>query len=498
MFAVTGTREKRKRSRLWARTQSAIALIAATALLVLTIGTVARASSQSQRTDATTIAVAWVTVLATAFLGRRSAKSDDQRTAETIGAFVTLPGTPRGEPAPPPPPDPPPAAPSQAASPPAPAAVTAPAAEPEGRKNDEPWFEALLEFAQDTLGALQGDRLRTLIAQKLPALVGREDIWVVANPGAHQQVILPHHPDSDQPRAILGDEPRQWATFPLKADGQTVGVLGLGLETRGITAREWRMLNALAGVLGRALKTSEAFESMREATLVDPLTGCATRAEGMRRFEAELRRAERSKTSLAVLMIDLDHFKSINDRYGHNTGDAVLSAVGETLLSTLRASDIRSRWGGEEFLVVLPESTIERASSAAESLRLRIGGTTVRDGPHSVRVTTSIGITIARPGETDIPRLLGRADTALYQAKSEGRNRVMVALADSKGTIPAAPAFTPETPVAHPAAHAPSPAARDRRDAPYADRRSGMGRRRTDLIAGPWTGRAEEPGGRRN
>ncbi|HET7696009.1 MAG TPA: sensor domain-containing diguanylate cyclase [Vicinamibacterales bacterium] len=357
------------------------------------------------------------------------------------------------------------------------------------RRAEEPWLETLLEFAQEALGALQGDRLRTLIAQRLPALTGREDVWVVAQIGAHQQVILPQRPGRD-PRRMISDEPRQWATFPLKADGQTVGVMGLEAGQRGITAREWRMLTSLSGVLGRALKTSEAFELMREATLVDPLTGCATRAEGLRRFEAELRRAERSKTSLAVLMIDLDHFKSINDRYGHNTGDAVLSAVGETLLGTLRASDIRSRWGGEEFLVVLPESTIERASSAAESLRQRIAATTVRDGTHTVGVTTSIGITIARPGETDIPRLLGRADAALYQAKSDGRNRVMIALADQKTTVPpAAPASTaPAPPRSEPPSGTVPAHARERRNPSQTDRRSGSGRRRTDLIAGPWAG----------
>ena len=374
-----------------------------------------------------------------------------------------------------------------------------PPSPPDDGRQDEPWFEALLEFAQDALGALQADRLRMLVAQRLPALVGREDVWVVGNTGAHQQVILPQR--AGRERKMISDEPRQWATFPLKADGQTVGVLGLELGHRGITAREWRMLTALSGVLARALKTSEAFETMREATLVDPLTGCATRAEGLRRFEAELRRAERSKTSLAVLMIDLDHFKSINDRYGHNTGDAVLSAVGETLLGTLRASDIRSRWGGEEFLVVLPESTIERASSAAESLRQRIAATAVRDGGHAVRVTTSIGITITRPGETDIPRLLGRADAALYQAKSEGRNRVMIALGDQKTGIPASSASPSTAPAgAPPAASAPPgqpgpneppsgtvPAhARDRRSVVQTDRRSGFGRRRTDLVTGPW------------
>ena len=453
------------------RTQSVIALLAAGGLLALTIASVVRASSPSLLSDAMTMIVAWVAVLASALLGRQrsteGAPTGEIPTAAAAPVLAAIPQPPQ------PAPDPPPAA-----TPPAIPELV------EGRKNDEPWFEALLEFAQDTLSALQGDRLRLLISQKLPGLVGRENVWVVANPGTHQQVILPHRSEGEPGRLMLGDEPRQWATFPLKAEGQTVGVLGVELGSRGITAREWRMLTTVAGVLGRALKTSEAFEAMREATLVDPLTGCATRAEGMRRFEAELRRAERSKTSVAVLMIDLDHFKSINDRYGHNTGDAVLSSVGETLLGTLRASDIRSRWGGEEFLVVLPESTIERASTAAESLRQRIASATVRDGGHTVRVTTSIGITIARPGETDIPRLLGRADAALYQAKSEGRDRVMVSLGDHKGAVPATSPSSGEPP---PAVAPPAPP-RDRRETLPIDRRTGMGRRRTDLIAGPWTG----------
>jgi diguanylate cyclase (GGDEF)-like protein len=446
------------------RPQSAAALLAAGGLLILAIAMVVRASAL---VEPVTMITASATVLASAFLGRqRSGAGGDRIDPSESAAGGAHAGTPDAQPA----------TPARAVQPNPPAAP-----DPvDASRQDEPWFEALLEFAKDTLGALQGDRLRQLIAQKLPALVGRDDVWVVANPGAHQQVILPQRLDHEQ-RRMLSDEPRQWATFPLKADGLTVGVLGIELGNRGITAREWRMLNALAGVLGRALKTSEAFEAMREATLVDPLTGCATRAEGMRRFEAELRRAERSKTSLAVLMIDLDHFKSINDRFGHNTGDAVLSVVGETLLGTLRASDIRSRWGGEEFLVVLPESTIERASSAAESLRQRIAAAAVRDGNNTVRVTTSIGITIGRPGETDIPRLLGRADTALYQAKSEGRNRVMISLGDQKGSQPVTPPAANEPPSGTVPAHA-----RDRRGQTHTDRRSGMGRRRTDLIAGPW------------
>jgi diguanylate cyclase (GGDEF)-like protein len=455
------------------RTQSVVALLAAGGLLALTITSVLRASSPTQLSQGVTMILAWVAVLASALLARqRSLAAPPAEPPRFDGAspsaaplFQDMRDLSHSPP-PPGPPDPrePPPPPIEPAS-------------------DEPWFDALLEFAQETLGALQSDRLRLLIAQKLPALVGRDEVWVVARPGGQPHVILPTRTEREHPAIMLSEQARTWATFPLKADGQTVGVLGMELSAEAVTARERRMLAAVSGVLARALKASEAFEAMREATLVDPLTGCATRAEGMRRFEAELRRAERSKSSLAVLMLDLDHFKGINDRYGHATGDAVLSAVGEMLLSTLRASDIRCRWGGEEFLVVLPESTIDRARSAAEALRQRIANAAVREGSHTVRVTTSIGITLTRPGEVDMPRLLNRADAALYQAKSHGRNRIRVVLGDFKGHMIAAPPFPGSDPTA--ASQRTGP---ERRDPSKPDRRKSYGRRRNDVISGPWMG----------
>ena len=435
------------------RTESVVALLAGGGLLALTLTAVVRASSQSQITETLMMIFAWIAVLGSALLARQRSRSPAADAAAPQGGTVgPHPFNP------PPSPDPVP-------------------------KHDEPWFDALLEFAQEALGSLQSDRLRLLIAQKLPSLVGRKrkDVWVVTTFGGQQQVILPTRVERDQPSAILGDEPRQWATFPLKAEGQTIGVLGIELANAGLTARDRRMIAAVSGVLARALKTSDAFEAMREATLVDPLTVFATRAEGLRRFEAELRRAERSKSSLAVMMLDLDHFKGINDRYGHNTGDAMLSAVGETLLGTLRASDIRCRWGGEEFLVVLPESTIDRARAAAESLRQRIANAAAHAGSHTVRTTTSIGITIARPGETDISRLLGRADAALYQAKSEGRNRIMAVLGDTGQVVSGGPYPANEPTSGSSPANPP-----ERRDQSRGDRRLSYGRRRTDAIAGPW------------
>jgi diguanylate cyclase (GGDEF)-like protein len=216
-------------------------------------------------------------------------------------------------------------------------------------------------------------------------------------------------------------------TFPMKVNGQVIGVLGVGVQEGGLPERERRSLTLLADLVGQSLQTANAFALMREASLADALTGCATRAEGLRRFEAELRRAERARTSLAVLMLDLDHFKRINDRFGHNTGDAVLSAIGGMLNKTLRASDIRCRWGGEEFLLVLTESNAERARRVCEALRGRIEATPVPAGGQALQVTASIGVTLTRPGELDLQKLIARADAALYRAKDLGRNRVELA-----------------------------------------------------------------------
>jgi diguanylate cyclase (GGDEF)-like protein len=271
----------------------------------------------------------------------------------------------------------------------------------------------------------------------------------------------------------------------MKAEGRTVGVLGVGVSAGELPERETRVLEAVAAILARSLKTAHAFDAMRRATIVDQLTGCATRTEGLRRLEAELRRAERSRTSIAVLMLDLDHFKSINDRFGHNAGDKVLSAVGQLLLGTLRASDVRCRWGGEEFLIVLPESSVGRAQRASEALRERIAGAQISAGDHTVHLTVSIGVTVSRPGETDIQKLVERADAALYRAKSAGRNRVKVVLGDFRGE-----AVASGNPFQAAAALATRWTGPERRSQAQGDRRRvpSPGRRRTDpgLIEGPW------------
>jgi hypothetical protein len=158
--------------------------------------------------------------------------------------------------------------------------------------------------------------------------------------------------------------------------------------------------------------------------------------------------------------------------------------VGEALLTTLRASDVRCRWGGEEFLLALPDSNVERAQRAAEKLRRQIARTPIGAGDRVVRVTASIGLTLSDLGETDMEQLLMRADAALYDAKRTGRNRISVVL---PGTD--LPAAAPAAPVAAPQLLEKPWAGAERRDVRRRDRRRvpSPGRRATDAaLAGRW------------
>lgn len=453
-------------------TPSVVALLAALALIALTIAAVLRPSDLTPWPIGVLAAV-WIAVLAAALVAVDRARGDEDDDGDTVVVPV----------APPPPPTPP-------AEPPRPGAHES---------------GMLLEFARELHGILESDRLRLLIGRRLPAIVGRQDVWVVARFGDRQQIIVPPGASEAESLTMISDQARQWATYPMKSDGRTVGVLGTAVPPWGLSGRDHHLLESVAGLVGQALSTADAFETIREASLVDQLTGCAMRAEGVRRFQAELRRADRSRTSLAVMMLDLDHFKSINDRFGHEAGDNVLSAVGQTLLTTLRASDVRCRWGGEEFLLVLPDSNGERARRAAEKLRQRIADTPARSGERIISVTASIGVTLTQPGDTEIQPLLARADAALYQAKSLGRNRVRFVM-NGQGPQRRASDRRPVPADSHPGepqaqalrgTNGPTPSSEgnqwngpERRDGSRRDRRRfpGPGRRWSDkeVVDGPW------------
>ena len=171
----------------------------------------------------------------------------------------------------------------------------------------------------------------------------------------------------------------------------------------------------------------QLFLETREYSLRDGLTSCFNRGHGLETLDGELRRARRSRQPLSILMFDIDHFKTINDELGHLRGDDLLRAVGAQLTRVLRSTDVRCRYGGDEFLIILPDTPLIGAQQVAESVRREMATLAmVRDG-RTIPVTVSVGVAAAGPRRLGVTALIQRADDALYQAKRAGRDRCSVA-----------------------------------------------------------------------
>jgi two-component system cell cycle response regulator len=167
----------------------------------------------------------------------------------------------------------------------------------------------------------------------------------------------------------------------------------------------------------------------------DRLTGLWNRGRVLDQLTRELYRTKRERACLAVVMADIDHFKRINDTWGHATGDAVLCDLGQRMQLALRVSDAIGRYGGEEFLMVLPRADLAGGSEVAERVRRAVEGKPVAEGGHEHQVTVSLGVASSATSGFDPAVLIRAADRALYRAKADGRNRV--------GTAEAPPASSP-------------------------------------------------------
>ncbi|MGH8670953.1 MAG: diguanylate cyclase [Burkholderiales bacterium] len=158
---------------------------------------------------------------------------------------------------------------------------------------------------------------------------------------------------------------------------------------------------------------------------VDGLTGVHNRRWMNEMFKRQIERYAQDRSPLSLLMVDIDHFKRFNDQYGHVAGDRALYGIGQTLMSTLRPTDLLARFGGEEFAIMLPATGLEQAASIAQRLCQAVAGTPISgiDGDYLPALTTSIGVAQMSAGET-LEALIRVADTALYRAKNRGRNQV--------------------------------------------------------------------------
>jgi len=172
------------------------------------------------------------------------------------------------------------------------------------------------------------------------------------------------------------------------------------------------------------LRLHQIQRELEHLAATDPLTGTNNRRQFMMVGQTEFLRSRRYKNPLSILMMDIDDFKSINDNYGHGTGDEALKMAVNTFTSALRAEDTLGRLGGEEFAALLPESGIESACVLAERLRAAIGAAVLDTSEGSVSFTVSIGVSELKDDDDDILSVLGRADKLLYAAKENGRDRV--------------------------------------------------------------------------
>ena len=169
-------------------------------------------------------------------------------------------------------------------------------------------------------------------------------------------------------------------------------------------------------------------EELRNQSIRDPLTGLYNRRYLEETMEREIRRAVRSEQGLGVLMLDLDHFQKFNDTHGHDAGDTVLRETAWFLLKSVRAEDLVCRFGGEEFVVILPVADLKVTQARAERIRTKLHELTVmHQGQSEGMVTVSVGVAELPQHPTSHHELLGAADAALYRAKREGRDRVAVA-----------------------------------------------------------------------
>jgi len=167
-------------------------------------------------------------------------------------------------------------------------------------------------------------------------------------------------------------------------------------------------------------------KQVREQSIRDALTGLYNRHHLSEVLASEFSRAERKRYSIAFMLIDLDHFKQVNDNYGHHAGDLALTAATQVISKHIRRSDVAFRYGGEEFLVILPGITLEKAIQRAKQLCNAIDALEIQFEQETIRVNVSIGVTIYPQQGSTADEMLMRVDKALYQAKESGRNRVVL------------------------------------------------------------------------
>lgn len=231
------------------------------------------------------------------------------------------------------------------------------------------------------------------------------------------------------------DFPSEYVCMPMTVQGEVMGSLYLTqhggdnkADAEAASGEKQLILHNATEQIGLVLWNIRLREDLRNLSIRDPLTGLFNRRFMEESLDREFARAEREKGSIGVIMLDIDHFKRINDTFGHEAGDSVLREVGALLLKNVRGGDIACRYGGEEFALILPGASTETTSERAETLREKMAQlAVVHTGSPLGPINVSAGVAAFPDHGTTAEAILHAADKALYRAKKDGRNRVYIA-----------------------------------------------------------------------
>ncbi len=272
-------------------------------------------------------------------------------------------------------------------------------------------LQARVRLAHALQMSLEPEVLLEVFFQQLQTFVAVEGIQYQA-------------PDSSR-KVRAGRNAKHHCDYRLNTDNTFIGEIVFS-RNRRFTETELARLESLLGSLIYPLRNALTYHQAVQASLVDPLTGVGNRAALDSALNRELRLAQRHQHEFSMLLIDVDHFKQINDEHGHSRGDQVLHDIAHTIQAVCRASDMTFRYGGEEFVVLLSKTDATGARIIAERIRAEVNKLCIGYSGKSIRPTVSIGISGRRSTDNDlVDSLFDRADKALYHAKQQGRNCIM-------------------------------------------------------------------------
>lgn len=323
-------------------------------------------------------------------------------------------------------------------------------------------LEALRATMTDILAELESDRLLRVIVERACALlsVTSGQLALFDQETQTLRVVVSYNTDKDytDTRIAIGEgamgkvvetggpllvtdyatwngrsskyQDARWQAVlavPLVAGYKLRGVISVHHSdpSRRFRASDQRVLSMFAQQVAIAVENARLFREIQQLAITDSLTGLYNRRHFFELGRREIVRAMRYRRELAMLMLDIDHFKDVNDTYGHATGDQVLRTVSARCRESLREIDLIGRYGGEEFVVLLPETTLDGGRFVAEQLKQRIA-MPVEVEDDTITVTASLGVVVLNKHSTSLESMLGYADSALYEAKKAGRNRVHV------------------------------------------------------------------------